>query len=169
RMVGWAGNGARGKEPSVDDDQAEGPLVFAGSASPRLTKEICGHLGVAVGQGEVLRFSEGTLFPRILENIRGRRVYLVQSTVYPANDHFMELLFWVDAFKRASASSVTAVMPYFSYGKGDKKAEPRVSIRARGCAAPIEAAGADRVVTMDLPAAQIQGFFRLPVDDLYAR
>jgi len=147
----------------------EGPLVFAGSASPRLTKEICGHLGVPAGQGEVLRFSEGTLFPRVLENVRGRRVYLVQSTVFPANDHFMELLFWVDAFKRASAASVTVVMPYFSYAKGDKKDEPRVSIRARVCADAIEASGADRVVTMDLHAAQIQGFFRIPVDDLYAR
>jgi ribose-phosphate pyrophosphokinase len=150
-------------------DDAGGPLVFAGSASPKLTKEICGHLGVPVGQGEVLRFSEGTLFPRILENVRGQSVYLVQSTVFPANDHFMELLFWVDAFKRASAASVTVVIPYFSYAKGDKKDEPRVSIRARVCADAIEAAGADRVVTMDLHAAQIQGFFRIPVDDLYAR
>jgi ribose-phosphate pyrophosphokinase len=89
--------------------------------------------------------------------------------VFPANDHFMELLFWVDAFTRASADSVTVVMPYFSYAKGDKKDEPRVSIRARVCADAIEAAGADRVVTMDLHAAQIQGFFRIPVDDLYAR
>ncbi len=153
----------------MDSHDADGPLVFAGSASPRLTKEICGHLGVTVGQGELLRFSEGTLFPRILENVRGRRVYLVQSTVFPANDHFMELLFWVDAFTRASADSVTVVMPYFSYAKGDKKDEPRVSIRARVCADAIEAAGADRVVTMDLHAAQIQGFFRIPVDDLYAR
>jgi ribose-phosphate pyrophosphokinase len=153
----------------VATDDAEGPLVFAGSASPKLTKEICGHLGIPVGQGEVLRFSEGTLFPRVLENVRGHRVYLVQSTVFPANDHFMELLFWIDAFKRASASSVTVVIPYFSYAKGDKKDEPRVSIRARVCADAIEAAGADRVVTMDLHAAQIQGFFRIPVDDLYAR
>jgi phosphoribosylpyrophosphate synthetase len=158
-----------GEATQVDRNDPDGPLVFAGSASPRLTKEICGHLGVQVGQGEVLRFSEGTLFPRVLENVRGRRVYLVQSTVFPANDHFMELLFWVDAFKRASATSVTVVMPYFSYAKGDKKDEPRVSIRARVCADAIEAAGADRVVTMDLHAAQIQGFFRIPVDDLYAR
>ena len=153
----------------MDAHDADGPLVFAGSASPRLTKEICGHLGVMVGQGEVLRFSEGTLFPRVLENVRGRRAYLVQSTVFPANDHFMELLFWVDALKRASASSVTVVVPYFSYAKGDKKDEPRVSIRARVCADAVEAAGADRVVTMDLHAPQIQGFFRIPVDDLYAR
>jgi ribose-phosphate pyrophosphokinase len=153
----------------VATKEVEAPLVFAGSASPRLTKEICAHLGVPVGQGEVLRFSEGTLFPRVLENVRGRRVYLVQSTVFPAKDHFMELLFWIDAFKRASAASVTAVIPYFSYAKGDKKDEPRVSIRARVCADAIEVAGADRVVTMDLHAAQIQGFFRVPVDDLYAR
>jgi ribose-phosphate pyrophosphokinase len=154
---------------ATDRSQADGPLVFGGTASPRLTKEICGHLGVAPGQGEVLRFSEGTLFPRVLQNVRGRHAYLVQSTVFPANDHFMELLFWVDALKRASAASVTVVMPYFSYAKGDKKDEPRVSIRARVCADAIEAAGADRVVTMDLHAPQIQGFFRIPVDDLYAR
>jgi ribose-phosphate pyrophosphokinase len=143
-------------------------LVFAGSASPRLAAAICRDLEVEPGRGEVLRFSEGTLFVRVLQNVRGRRVYLVQSTVFPANDHLMELLFWIDALKRASAESVTAVIPYFSYGKGDKKDEPRVSIRARVCADAIESAGADRVVTMDLHAPQIQGFFRAPVDDLYA-
>jgi ribose-phosphate pyrophosphokinase len=116
----------------------------------------------------VLRFSEGTLFVRVKENVRGRQVYIVQSTVYPANDNFMELLFWIDAFKRASAESVTVVMPYFSYAKGDKKDEPRVSIRARVCADAIEVAGADRVVTLDLHAPQLQGFFRIPVDALYA-
>src|SRR5689334_3222600 len=144
------------------------PLVFAGSGSPRLTAAICRELGVAVAPGEVLRFSEGTLFVRVLENVRGRSVYVVQSTVFPTNDNFMELLFWIDAFKRASAASVTAIVPYFAYAKGDKKDEPRVSIRARVCADSIEAAGADRVVTMDLHAPQIQGFFRVPVDDLYA-
>ncbi|CAN5638509.1 ribose-phosphate pyrophosphokinase [soil metagenome] len=143
-------------------------LVFGGSGSPRLTKAICGTLNVIPGKSEVLRFSEGNLFVRVLENVRGRPVYLVQSTAFPANDNFMELLFWIDAFKRASAASVTAIIPYFSYAKGDKKDEPRVSIRARVCADAIEAAGADRVVTMDLHAPQIQGFFRIPVDDLYA-
>ena len=106
---------------------------------------------------------------RVLENVRGRHVFIVQGTVYPANDHFMELLFWIDALSRASAESVTAVIPYFSYAKGDKKDEPRVSIRARVCADAIEAAGADRVVTLDLHAPQVQGFFRVPVDDLYAQ
>jgi len=149
-------------------DSPDEPLVFGGSASPRLAAAICGHLGTSLGRSELLRFSEGTLFVRVLENVRGRHVYLVQSTVFPANDNLVELLFWIDAFKRASAASVTVVVPYFAYGKGDKKDEPRVSIRARVCADAIEVAGADRVVTMDLHAPQIQGFFRVPVDDLYA-
>ncbi|MCK4657057.1 MAG: ribose-phosphate pyrophosphokinase [candidate division Zixibacteria bacterium] len=143
-------------------------MVFAGSGSQRLGDRICDYLGVTRGKNETLRFSEGNIFVRVLENVRGHKVYLVQSTVFPANDNFMELLFWIDAFKRASAESVTAIIPYFSYAKGDKKDEPRVSIRARVCADAIEAAGADRVVTMDLHAPQIQGFFRVPVDNLYA-
>src|SRR5438093_12752899 len=143
-------------------------LIFCGSGSPKLTLKICEYLNVQPGAGEVLHFSEGNLFVRVKENVRGRRVYLVQSTVFPTNDHFMELLFWVDALKRASAESVTVVMPYFSYAKGDKKDEPRVSIRARVCADAIEAAGADRVVRLDLHAPQIQGLFRIPVAGLYA-
>jgi ribose-phosphate pyrophosphokinase len=145
-----------------------GILILGGSGSPKLAARIAEYLGLPLGRSEVLRFSEGNLFVRVLENVRGRRCYLVQSTAYPANDNFMELLFWVDALKRASAESVTVIMPYFSYAKGDKKDEPRVSIRARVCADAIEAAGADRVVTIDLHAPQIQGFFRIPVDDLYA-
>ena len=143
-------------------------LVFGGSASPKLTQAICKYLGVPAGRCEVLRFPDGNLFVRIQENVRGRHVYIVQSTAFPTNDNFVELLFWIDAFKRASAASVTAIVPYFSYAKGDKKDEPRVSIRARVCADAIEVAGADRVVTMDLHAPQIQGFFRVPVDVLFA-
>jgi ribose-phosphate pyrophosphokinase len=143
-------------------------MIFGGSGSRKLAGKICTYLGIPVRASEVLHFSEGNLFVRILENVRGRSVYLVQSTSFPANDNFMELLFWIDAFKRASAESVTAVVPYFSYAKGDKKDEPRVSVRARVCADAIEAAGADRLVTMDLHAPQIQGFFKIPVDDLYA-
>ena len=148
----------------MDDDS----LLFAGSASKQLGQRIADYLGVELGASETLRFSEGNLFVRVLENVRGRDVFLVQGTAFPANDNFMELLFWIDALKRASAGSVTAVIPYFSYAKGDKKDEPRVSIRARVCADAIEAAGADRVVTLDLHAPQVQGFFRIPVDDLYA-
>lgn len=149
--------------PSPDD-----PMVFAGSGSPGLAKSIADHVGVPLGESEVIRFSEGNLFVRVNENVRGHNVYVVQSTANQPNDNFMELLFWLDAFKRASAQSVTAIVPYFSYAKGDKKDEPRVSIRARVCADAIEAAGADRLVTLDLHAPQIQGFFRIPVDDLYA-
>lgn len=143
-------------------------VVFAGSSSRRLTARICAHLGITPGKGEVITFSEGNTFVRVLENVRGRETYVVQSTVFPTNDCFMELLFWIDALNRASAASVTAVIPYFSYAKGDKKDEPRVSIRARVCADCIEVAGCDRVVTMDLHAPQIQGFFHVPVDNLYA-
>src|SRR5690349_7980090 len=147
---------------------ADQPVVVCGSGSRRLGGAICEELGVQPAAAETMRFAEGTIFVRLLENVRGRDVYVVQSTIYPANDNVVELLFWLDACRRASAASVTAVVPYFSYGKGDKKDEPRVSIRARVLADAIEVAGADRVVTMDLHAPQIQGFFHRPVDNLYA-
>lgn len=142
--------------------------LFAGSASKRLGAAIADYLGQPLGRSETHRFSEGNLFVRVGENVRGRDTYLIQGTAFPANDNFMELLFWIDALKRASAASVTAVIPYFGYAKGDKKDEPRVSIRGRVCADAIEAAGVDRVVTMDLHTPQVQGFFKVPVDDLYA-
>lgn len=142
-------------------------MVFAGSASRKLGRAITSELGCELGASEVLRFSEGNLFVQVQENVRGRDVFLIQGTAFPANDNFMELLFWIDALKRASAASVTAVIPYFSYAKGDKKDEPRVSIRGRVCADAIQAAGVDRVVTLDLHAPQVQGFFSVPVDDLY--
>src|SRR6202167_4625615 len=149
------------KEPDIAAIQ-----VFAGSVSRKLGSAIARDLGIELGASEVIRFSEGNLFARVLENVRGRDVFIIQGTAFPANDNFMQLLFWIDALKRASADSVTAVIPYFSYAKGDKKDEPRVSIRARVCADAIEAAGADRVVTLDLHAPQVQGFFTRPVDDL---
>ncbi len=114
-------------------------------------------------------FSEGNVFVRVLENVRGKDCYVIQGVHQPVNDNFMELLFWIDALKRASAQQVTAVIPYFSYAKADKKDEPRVSIRARVCADAIEAAGADRCLMMDLHSPQIQGFFHIPVDHLYGR
>jgi ribose-phosphate pyrophosphokinase len=143
-------------------------VLLAGSASRRLAAAIATYLDHPLGVSETVRFSDGNLFVRVGENVRGRDVFLIQGTAFPANDNFMELLFWIDALKRASAASVTAVIPYFTYAKGDKKDEPRVSIRARVCADAIEAAGADRVVTMDLHAPQVQGFFKIPVDDLHA-
>jgi ribose-phosphate pyrophosphokinase len=148
----------------VDDDF----VLLTGSASTELAGSIADYLDHPVGRSETLRFSDGNLFVRVLENVRGRDVFVVQAVAPPTNDNFMELLFWVDALKRASAASVTTVIPYFSYAKGDKKDEPRVSIRARVCADALEAAGVDRVVTLDLHAPQVQGFFRVPVDDLHA-
>src|SRR5438105_4922981 len=141
-------------------------VLLAGSASGGLASTIADYLDHPLGACEAMRFSDGNLFVRVLENVRGRDVFVVQAVAPPTNDNFMELMFWIDALRRASAASVTAVIPYFSYAKGDKKDEPRVSIRARVCADAIEAAGADRVVTMDLHAPQVQGFFKIPVDDL---
>ncbi len=142
-------------------------MIFAGSASGALSRKVCDYLGTTLRGSQTMAFSDGNTFVKVLENVRGHDVYVIQSVVHKSNDYFMELLFLTDAFKRASASSVTAVIPYFGYGKGDKKDEPRVSIRARVCADALESAGVDRVVTMDLHAPQIQGFFHVPVDNLY--
>ena len=141
-------------------------MIFTGSASRKLAASICEWLDVPLSRSRSRTFSDGNTFVQVEENVRGRDVFVIQSTIHRTNDTFMELLFWVDAFKRASANSVTAVIPYFSYGKGDKKDEPRVSIRARVCADALEAVGCDRVVTMDLHSPQIQGFFHIPVDNL---
>jgi ribose-phosphate pyrophosphokinase len=143
-------------------------LVFAGSTSRRLAAKVVDYLGIPLGRSETLTFSDGNTFVKVLENVRGRDCFILQSTVFPANDSFMELAFYVDALKRASAKSVTVVMPYFSYAKGDKKDEPRVSLRGRVCADILAVAGTDRLITVDLHAAQIQGFFTVPVDNLYA-
>lgn len=143
--------------------------ILAGTANPLLAQNIANCLGVPLTPCRAHIFSEGNVFVRIKENVRGKDVYVIQGCQYPVNDNFMELLFWIDALRRASAQNVTAVIPFFSYAQGDKKDEPRVSIRARVCADAIEAAGADRVLTMDLHSPQIQGFFRLPVDHLYGR
>lgn len=142
--------------------------IFAGSTSKAFAKRICQYIGIELGKSEVITFSEGNTFVRIGETVRDKDVYLVQPIGLKPNNEFVEILFWMDAFKRASANSVTAIMPYFSYAKGDKKDEPRVSIRARVCAECIELAGVDRVVTMDLHSPQIQGFFKKPVDHLFA-
>lgn len=154
---------------SKQDDPYGELKIFAGSASQRLGKSICEFLGMPLAESQAHVFSEGNIFVRVLENVRGRDVYIVQGTEKPVNDNLVELLFWIDAFKRASAAQVTAVIPFLSYAKGDKKDEPRVSIRARVIADTIEAVGADRVLTMDLHSPQIQGFFKIPVDHLYGQ
>lgn len=143
--------------------------VIIGSSNPSLGLAICESLKMTPCKSEVIQFSEGNTFVRILENVRGRDVFIIQGVSYPVNQNFMELLFWIDAAKLASAAQVTAVIPFFSYAKADKKDEPRVSIRARVCADALEAAGVDRVLTMDLHSPQIQGFFKRPVDHMHAR
>lgn len=144
-----------------------GLRIFAGSSNPELAAAICAELGTELGASTVRKFSDGNLFVQVGETVRDKDVYLLQTIGMNPNDEFTELLFWMDACKRASAHSVTAIIPYFGYAKGDKKDEPRVSIRARVCAESIELAGADRVVAMDLHAPQIQGFFKKPVDHIY--
>ncbi|WIV12752.1 ribose-phosphate diphosphokinase [Proteiniborus sp. MB09-C3] len=142
--------------------------VFAGSTGKEFAENVCNYLGSELGKSKAITFSEGNTYVKVEETVRNKDVYLVQSIGLRPNEEFTEILFWMDAFKRASAHSVTVVMPYFSYAKGDKKDEPRVSIRGRVCAECIELAGADRVVTMDLHSPQIQGFFKKPVDHLLA-
>ncbi|MGI6199530.1 MAG: ribose-phosphate diphosphokinase [Christensenellales bacterium] len=143
--------------------------VFAGSSGVRFAQAMCQYLGVKLGRSETIQFSEGNTFVRIGETVRDKDVYLVQPIGLSPNDDLVEIMFWMDAFQRAGAGMVTLILPYFGYAKGDKKDEPRVSIRARVCAEGIEAAGADRVVCMDLHAPQIQGFFKKPVIHLFAR
>ena len=143
--------------------------IFAGRTGRPFAQRMCDYLGAQMGDATTIMFDEGNIFVRINESIRDKDVYIVQPIGREPNDEFTELLFWIDAFKRSSANSVTAIIPYFSYAKGDKKDEPRVSIRARVCADCIEVAGVDRVIFMDLHAAQIQGFFKKPVDHLLAQ
>ena len=142
--------------------------IFSGSTGKVFAERISKYLQVEPGQSDVIIFSDGNTFVRINEPVRDKDVYLVQPIGLNPNNEFVEIIFWIDAFKRASANSITLVMPYFGYAKGDKKDEPRVSIRARVCAECIELAGVDRIITMDLHAPQIQGFFKKAVDHLSA-
>lgn len=142
--------------------------IFAGSSSKPFVDKMCAYLGTERGKSDTLTFTEGSTYVRANESIRDKDVYIVQSIGNDPNNSFMELIFWIDAFRRASANSITAIIPFFMYAKADKKDEPRVSIRARVCADCIELCGADRVITMDLHAPQVQGFFTKPVDHLYA-
>jgi ribose-phosphate pyrophosphokinase len=142
--------------------------VFSGNAHPELAHAICDYLEMPLGQCEVIKFSNENIFVRFCENIRARDVFLVQPIVSPVNDRLMELFVMIDAAKRASAGRITAVVPYYAYGRSDKKDQPRVPITARLVANFLETAGADRLLTVDLHAGQIQGFFNIPVDELTA-
>lgn len=145
----------------------DSPMIFSGNSNPELTKKITDYLGLEPGLVEQKRFSDGEIWVKYKENVRGRDVYIVQSTQPPA-ENLMELLIMIDAAKRSSAKRVTAVIPYFGYARQDRKDQPRVSVTAKLVANLITVAGADRVIAMDLHAAQIQGFFDIPTDHLYA-
>lgn len=148
--------------------------VFSGRANPVLTEKICQHIGhdgimgIPVGKARTELFPDGEVIVKLDEDVRGRDVYIVQSTCTPVNEHLMELLVWIDCAKRASAHRITAVIPYFGYARQDRKSEGRTPITAKLVANIITAAGADRVIAMDLHAAQVQGFFDIPVDHLLA-
>ena len=142
--------------------------LYCGNANPALAQKIGRYLGRELGRAEVFEFANENIFVKILDNVRQRDVYLIQPTCAPVNKSIMELLIMIDAFKRASAGRITAVVPFYSYGRSDKKDQPRVPITARLIADMIQVAGADRLLTMDLHQGQIQGFFNIPVDELTA-
>jgi len=141
--------------------------LFSGTANPEFAKEVGRYLNMAIGGASIKKFSDGEISVQVQESVRGQDVFIVQPTCAPTNDHLMELLIIVDALKRSSAKSISAVIPYFGYARQDRKAAPRVPITAKLVADMLESSGIDRVITIDLHAAQIQGFFNIPVDNLY--
>jgi ribose-phosphate pyrophosphokinase len=143
-------------------------VVFSGNSNPELAKKICDYLNIPLGGEKVKRFSDGEIQIEIDENVRSRDIFVIQSTCSPVNENLVELLLLIDALKRASAASITAVMPYYGYARQDKKVAPRVPISAKLVADMLTVAGATRIITMDLHAGQIQGFFNIPVDNLFA-
>lgn len=146
----------------------DGLRIFTGRAHPHLAQEICAHLGVPPGRADIFKFKNDNSFVQILESVRQQDVYVVQPSYEPVNDGVMELLLMMDALVRASARSITVIAPYYPYGRSDKKDQPRIPITASLVARLLETAGANRILTMDLHAEQIQGFFRIPVDQLLA-
>jgi ribose-phosphate pyrophosphokinase len=142
--------------------------VFSGNGHPALAQAVCEYLKIPVGQAEIFEFSNENIFVRILENVRERDIFVIQPFCSPVNKNLVEMLIMIDAFKRASAGRITAVVPYYGYGRTDKKDQPRVPITARLVADLLTTAGANRLLTVDLHAAQIQGFFNIPVDELTA-
>ena len=143
-------------------------LVFSGTGNEPLAREICDYLGLSPGKILIKKFSDGEILVKLEENVRGRDVFIIQPTSSPANDNIMELILMIDALRRSSAYRITAVIPYYGYGRQDRKSEPRVPISARVMADLIESMFPNRILTMDLHADQIQGFFQMPMDHLYA-
>jgi ribose-phosphate pyrophosphokinase len=158
-------SGSETRNAAVGGDQFD---VYTGNANPELARNICRYLNIELGRAEVFQFANENIFVRIVDNAREKDVFLVQPTSRPVNQSIMELLIMIDAFKRASAGRITAVVPYYAYGRSDKKDQPRVPITARLIADMITVAGANRLLTMDLHQGQIQGFFNIPVDELTA-
>ena len=156
---------ASGRDGRTNHDKLK---VFAGNANLELAHAICNCLGMELGQAAVKQFSDGEIYTQILENVRGADVFVVQPTCTPVDHNLMELLFMIDGLKRASAQRITAVLPYYGYARQDRKDKPRVPISAKLVASMIERAGANRILSLDLHAAQIQGFFDVPVDHLFA-
>ena len=147
----------------------EGLMIFTGNANAKLAADVASHLQIPLGKATVGRFSDGEVMVELLENVRGKDVYVLQSTCAPTNDHLMEVMIMVDALKRASAGRITAALPYFGYARQDRRVRSmRVAISAKVVANMLQIAGVDRVLTMDLHADQIQGFFDIPVDNIYA-
>ena len=146
----------------------EGMAIFTGNSNPELAEKICDYLSVPLGGAKVNKFSDGEIQIEINENVRLKDIFIMQSTCSPVNDNLVELLLMIDAFKRSSAKKITAIIPYFGYSRQDKKVAPRVPISAKLVSDMITLAGANRVITMDLHAGQIQGFFNIPVDNLFA-
>ncbi|EJF89190.1 ribose-phosphate pyrophosphokinase [Bartonella tamiae] len=142
--------------------------LFCGNSNPRLAKDVAKYLNIPLGKATVRRFNDQEVFVELHENVRGKDVFLLQSTSYPANDHLMELLIMIDALRRSSARRITAVIPYFGYARQDRKPGPRTPISAKLVSNLVTTAGANRVLTLDLHAGQIQGFFDIPTDNLYA-
>ena len=142
--------------------------IFAGNSNRLLAESVCEYLNLSIGRASVRRFADQEIFVEIPENVRGQDIFVIQSTSYPANDHLMELLIMIDAFRRSSARRITAVLPYFGYARQDRRASGRTPISAKLVANLITHAGADRVLTLDLHAGQIQGFFDIPTDNLFA-
>lgn len=149
------------------DKNMRGFKIFTGSAHPAFAKELAKYLDIALSSADINRFSDGEINVKITESVRGKDIYIIQPTCKPTNDNLMELLIMVDAFKRSSANNINAVIPYFGYARQDRKAAPRVPISAKLVANLLQSAGVNRVITMDLHAGQIQGFFDIPVDNLY--
>ena len=169
-----AKDGAKDGKPATERKRARNLSedkrfrLFSGTANPELARKIGEHIGVKVGETKLQRFADGEVFFQLLENVRGVDVFVVQPTCYPVDQHLVELLVMIDALKRASAARITVVMPYYGYARQDRKDKPRVAISAKLIADLLTTAGANRALFVDLHAAQIQGFFNIPVDHLYA-